>query len=442
MSTDGINWTITFTRRFDSFTGVAYGNSRYVVVDSDHGDSLESTDAVHWAFYPATTSGLSWGGVAFGDGTFVAFDGNGSGELGTTVEGFGWFLQSYSPAQEFNGATFGCNSFVGVGQTTGSTNDFFSSPNSLSWSGVPVPIDGGDEWTSVAYGAHHFVAVNDSGDFATANSASVCGPTVPSAPQQVSGNIHNGEVWTYMHPSPSAGGAPITNYRVTISDGVTTKTCGAALSYEPNCIITGLQNRHVYEVTAQAHNKYGYSVPSDALFVIPVPSWTFKATTPTPVELSSSPFSIQVTGIAANSLGIYPVSLVTVQLGARTMSCHPSPFGECEFTVSDSTVGAATIHASYTGYGHTYASTTTTHLASVRPSTTSVSSGGQFTVAVAGGLPGTVAKASFGGRNFTVALNGAGSGVINVTAPASANSYDLAVSDDGVALSNTSISVG
>ena len=355
-STDGEHWTQTWLHSKYHFTSVAYGNGRFVAVDGALGTTVVSVTGLGWSFYPAPMTGLRWGAVAYGNGNFVAFDGSGSGYIATSVLGYVWTLHRYSPAQEINGATFGCGSFVAAGQSTGSTNDFISSPTGATWTATAVPTDAVSEWTSVAYGAHRFVAVDSTGNIAWLQSAANCSSTIPMAPQQVSGNVHNGEVWTYMHPPSSAGGAPVNGYRVTLTDGVSTKQCSAPVYFEPNCIIRGLKDHKVYWVTAQSHTRFGYSVPTDAQSVIPVASWRFNAVTATPVISESAPVVVQVTGVLANGEGIYPASLIAVHFDARLTYCRPSPFGECLITVSNPSVGPASIFATYTGYGRSYRS--------------------------------------------------------------------------------------
>ena len=167
-------------------------------------------------------------------------------------------------------------------------------------------------------------------------------------------------------------GAPINEYRVTITDGRVTKQCDAPVYYEPNCIIRGLKNRTVYSVSTQSHNRYGWSVPSDPEFAIPVSSWSFSAVTTSRVVGASGSVVVQVTGVLANSLGIYPSSYVTLHVGATTTRCLPNPFGECLVTVASPRPGPASIYATYTGYGRSYRSPTW-HVTVVAPSSTPAS---------------------------------------------------------------------
>lgn len=442
-STDGTTWTTSFSRRADDFTGVAHGDGRFVAVDGAQGDTLLSLDGVHWSFSPAPEPGLTWGSVAWGNGNFVAFDGSGTGDMATTVLGSTWVLRPYAPAQDVIASTFGCNAFVGVGQPTGTASSLLSSPTGTSWSASAVPADAGGQWTSVAYGDGHYVAVDAQGDIATAPSGAYCGATIPSAPQQVSGNVSSGQVWTYMHPSAVAGGSTVTGYRVNLTNGTTTWHCPAAVYFQPNCIIKHLTNREVYDVTTQAKNSYGYSVPTDPEWVFPVASWAFDATATQPVVLAGAAFTIQLSGVVANSEGIYPVAVVTVDVGDRVLTCRPSPFGECLLTTSETSPGSLSIRASYTGYGVAYRSPTrTVDVASVVLPTGTLEASQSYDVTVRGGAADSSARVTIGGSSFATTLDGSGDGTITLTAPASPGTYTLAVSDDGAALESPTVTVG
>jgi hypothetical protein len=172
----------------------------------------------------------------------------------------------------------------------------------------------------------------------------------------VSGNIHNGEVWTYMHPPKSNGAAPVLGYRVAITNGVMTRYCGAKVYFEPNCIIKGLKNHQMYWVSTQAFNRFGYSAPTDPEFVIPVAAWSLDAIAPAVV--APAPAQLQITGVIANGEGIYPTTVVSVHFGSRMVACRPNPFGECALTVADPPVGTVAMYATYSGYGRSYRSPT------------------------------------------------------------------------------------
>jgi hypothetical protein len=355
-STNGQQWTQVWDHSKWDLTSVTYGNGHFVAGDAATGSTLISSNGINWSLYPPLGSGLKWGAVAYGNGTFAAFDESGSGHIATSVYGYVWALHQYSPAEVIGAATFGCGSFVALGNSTGSTDNFLSSSTGAAWSATAVPTDPSGEWTSVAYGAHRFVAVNSAGDVAWTNSAADCAEAIPSTPRQVSGNVHAGQVWTYMHPAINTGGSKIDGYRVTISNGSLVRHCLAPVYFQPNCIVNGLRDHQVYWVTAQAHNRFGYSAYTDPEFVIPVARWTLSAVTAEPVISRAGPVVVQVTGVIANSEGEYPVTVVTVHFGDTLAYCHPNPFGECLITIPRPPLGLSSIYATYTGFGRSYSS--------------------------------------------------------------------------------------
>jgi hypothetical protein len=364
-STNGISWERRFWRPQDDFTSITYGGGRFIAVDAGEGDVMMSVDGTHWSLirHPLTgaiaapAGGLHLSAVTYGNGNFVAFgSSSGSGYVATSVYGYVWALHEYAPAQAISAAAYGCGSFEAAGQSTATTSSIISSSTGAQWTSNTVATPAAAAWTSIAYGAGRYVAVDAAGDIALSRSDANCRATTPSPPQQVSGNIHNGEVWTYMHPPKSSGAAPVLGYRVAITNGVTTKYCGAKVYYEPNCIIKGLKNHELYWVTTQSFNRLGYSAPTDPEFVIPVAAWSLDATAPAVV--SPAPAHVQITGVIANGEGIYPTTVVSIHFGARLVLCRPNPFGECAVTVANPPVGTVPMYATYSGYGRSYRSPT------------------------------------------------------------------------------------
>jgi hypothetical protein len=365
-SSNGVTWTQRFWRPRNSFSSITYGDGRFIAVDAAQGDVLMSLDGIHWSLIqkpligavPAPAGGLHFRSVAYGNGNFVAFGDSASGTqyVATSVFGYVWALHPYSSTQAIDSVTFGCGSFVAAGESTGTANGISSSSTGATWTTTPVTTTAASNWTSVSYGSGRYVAVDSAGDVALSRSNADCAGSVPTPPQQVSGNVHNGEVWTYMHPSASSGGAAVEGYRVAITDGTTTTSCHAAVYYQPNCIIKGLRDNKVYWVTTQAYNRYGYSAPSDPEYVIPMASWTLNVAPSVSAGIPSP--AVQVTGVLANSLGFYPVTTVSVHVGPTVATCHPNPFGECVISLAHAPAGAAAVFATYTGYGRTYRSPT------------------------------------------------------------------------------------
>jgi hypothetical protein len=358
-STNGTQWTQEWNHGNLDFTSVAYGGGNFIATDAALGAVGISTNGVQWSrLFPARTTVTDWGAVVYGDGEFVVLDGSSSGYVATSVYGYVWTLHALEPVEAVDGATFGCGDFVGVGQSDETDENFMSSTSGTAWTTTVAPIDATSTWTAVGYGAHRFVTVDATGDIAWSKTTANCSAIVPTPPQQVSGNIHSGKVWTYMHPPSSAGGAPVNSYRVNVSNGTVIRHCSAPVYFEPNCIIAGLANHQVYYLTAQSHNRFGYSVATDPEFVIPTASLNLAAISSTPVVAHGDAVVVQVTGVRANNEGIYPITTITVHVGAALAHCHPNPFGECLLTVSNPPVGLDAIYATYSGFGRSYQSPT------------------------------------------------------------------------------------
>ena len=363
-SSDGVTWARRFWRPQDDFSSVTFGDGRFIAVDAAAGNVLISLDGLHWSLIrsPLTgvvnppSGGLHLSSVVYGNGTFVAFgSGTGAGYVATSDYGYSWTLSNFQPAQSIQSATFGCGTFSAVGESLTASSSLITSTTGEQWRTESATVPTSGTWTGIAYGAHHYVGVDATGDITWTATTADCAARVPTMPQQVSGNVHNGEVWTYMHPAASPGGAPILGYRVAITDGTSTRYCGAAPSGEPNCIIRGLANHQVYWVTAQAYNRFGYSAPTDPEFVIPTATWSLSLTAPSVTSTTLSTV-VQVTGIIANAAGFYPWSLVTVHVGSLIETCYPSPFGECLISLPDLGPGTLPMRASYVGYGRAYSS--------------------------------------------------------------------------------------
>ena len=357
---DGVHWTTTWVHSKFHFTAIAYGNGRFIAVDNTMGDDIISLNGLSWSFYRIFAPSQRWDALSFGDGNFVAFDNARRDIVATTVLGYTWTTHVTARSQDVNASTYGCDRFVAVGHSPVASGAFFTSPTGTAWTSAAMLSDATAPWTSVAYGAFRFVAVDRAGTIASMRVVAPCDHQTPTPPRDVSGNIPSaGRVWIFQHPPASAGGAPVDGYLVTITDGTTTTTCHAAVFYQPNCIISGLRDRRIYQVTTQAHNRFGYSVPSDPQWVIPVASWQFTATALAPVASASQPLLVEVTGVLANAEGIYPENWMTIHVGARLYYCQPSWFGECYVRVAHPALGRTAIYATYTGYGRYHQSPTT-----------------------------------------------------------------------------------
>ena len=106
----------------------------------------------------------------------------------------------------------------------------------------------------------------------------VAAATVPGSPTLNSATAGNGQVSLTWSAPASNGGAAITSYTVTVSNGATCLTGGLA------CTITGLTNGTTYSFTVRASNSVGTGSASNALSATPVAP----ATPPTAPTLNSA----------------------------------------------------------------------------------------------------------------------------------------------------------
>ena len=206
-STNGTQWTQVWNHSKWDLTSVAYGNGHFVAVDAAVGSTLISANGIDWGLYPPVGTGLKWGAVVFGNGTFVAlrrFRSSGtwpppctdtSGRCTATLQlrrrhGRDIRLWGVRRPEHISGIIQQLLSRRRLGAT---------------WSLVRSPPTPTADWSDVAYGAHRFVEVDSAGNIAWATSNPDCAAEIPTTPRQVSGNVASGQVWTYMHPSLSAG---------------------------------------------------------------------------------------------------------------------------------------------------------------------------------------------------------------------------------------------
>lgn len=146
------------------YSGIAYGNGKFVAVSNGSFNLLHSNDGVTWTTITVGSFGLS--DVIYADGKFVAVGAEFSGvDLITNVEvstdGVNWtrynpFTNGIAP----KAITYGNGLFVVVGN--GGGNRVMTSTNGTSWTLVSV-LGNDDNWNSVAFGNNTFVAVSTSG---------------------------------------------------------------------------------------------------------------------------------------------------------------------------------------------------------------------------------------------------------------------------------------
>lgn len=352
-STDGLHWTVTWVRSQFAVTALAFGAGRFIAVDAHDGDVLISVNGVNWSFYPIATPGTPWTSVTYVNGVFVALSPRGLSA--TTMLGYTWVTHPAPRGLSAPRASGGCSTVVGEESTT-SGPSVLRSQLGERWAVSPIHLALTGHWVDVAALSQSVVLLSSSGEIATWRIPGYCGPSLPSPPRDVSGNLESGQVWTYQHPSLQPGGAPVDRYLVTVTSAGHSLSCPAAVNYEPHCLIQGLTNGRLYTLTTRAHNRFGYSAPSDPEWIVPVAHWSLWAWSPVSTVATGHPLTVYVTGIIANAEGIYPQSQVIVHVGSTALGCVPSPFGECRWEITAPAPGRLSLWASYSGYGVTYQS--------------------------------------------------------------------------------------
>jgi hypothetical protein len=153
------------------YSGIAYGNGKFVAISNGSFNLLHSNDGITWETVTVGSFGLR--AITFADGKFVAVGAEFSGlDLITNVEvstdGINWtrytpFTNAIGP----NAITYGNGLFVVVGNL--GSNRVMTSPDGISWT-IRSVLGNDDNWQSVAYGNGKFIAIGISGDNRTMSS--------------------------------------------------------------------------------------------------------------------------------------------------------------------------------------------------------------------------------------------------------------------------------
>lgn len=146
------------------YSGVAYGNGKFVAVSNGSFSIMHSTDGVTWTSVTVGSYGLS--DVVYGNGKFVAVGAEFSGvDLITNVQvstdGINWTRYTpFTNGPALKAITYGNGLFVAV--ANGGGNRVVTSPDGISWT-LRNASNNGNPWQSVAFGNNTFVAIANSG---------------------------------------------------------------------------------------------------------------------------------------------------------------------------------------------------------------------------------------------------------------------------------------
>jgi hypothetical protein len=145
------------------YSGIAYGNNKFVAISNGSFTLRHSNDGVTWSNVTIGSYGLS--GITYANGKFVAVGGEFSGidliaNIQVSTDGVNWTrYMPFTNGPAPKAITYGNGLFVVV--ANGGGNRVITSPDAISWT-LRNASDNND-WQSVAYGNGKFVAVANTG---------------------------------------------------------------------------------------------------------------------------------------------------------------------------------------------------------------------------------------------------------------------------------------
>lgn len=167
-STDGLNWTLTYTNpTFSPYSAIAFNGTRFVVMGTTGVSATTiaySSDLINWtsATVPAASTSRSFGALSANSaGLFVAVASNGAalGQVITSPDGITWTARTSSSAIAWS--AIATNNSIWVATATGLTSNFImSSPDGITWTTRTAAGVNQINWRSIAYGNGLFVAVS------------------------------------------------------------------------------------------------------------------------------------------------------------------------------------------------------------------------------------------------------------------------------------------
>jgi hypothetical protein len=161
-STDGINWTPFQINGVSTYwSDITYGNGKFVALkyggDYDGVYGATSSDGITWQLFvlPDFPNGADWSGVKYLNNKFIAFAEGGYGTAHSS-DGINWsFYAGSLPNFGWSDITYGngkflINSFYGF--------NVYSSTDAITWTVSSTLYPNGQAFTGLAYGNGLFVA--------------------------------------------------------------------------------------------------------------------------------------------------------------------------------------------------------------------------------------------------------------------------------------------
>ena len=163
-SADGLNWMNHSNTALA--TGIAYGNGKYVLVNSTGPGIMVSTDALNWTI--VYSSSISFWDITFGAGLFVACADQ---DILSSPDGLNWTYASSLPTSGWPlySVAYGNGTFAALSQYK-----VITSADALNWSSSLLPNAAG--WR-IGWGIGTFVAVAGRYIYASTNASDWVGFT-------------------------------------------------------------------------------------------------------------------------------------------------------------------------------------------------------------------------------------------------------------------------
>lgn len=204
-------WSSTRLPVAANWSAVAYGNGKFVAVESNNTASGKniaySTDGITWQEASAVSGYADFEDVAYGGEKFVAV----GLEIYYSSNGINWSKSSASYTGVLNGITYGNGKFVAVS----SAGEILYSTNGTNWSKTSSPVSG---LSSVAYGSGLFVATSSAdGTIIYSTNATSWGKVTTSSSRYFDNIAYGAGMFVAINRFGSA-------YRST--DGYTWTVCG------------------------------------------------------------------------------------------------------------------------------------------------------------------------------------------------------------------------
>lgn len=140
-SSDGVTWTSATVGSF-GLSDVVYANGKFVAVGAEFSgidlvtNVQVSTNGVTWTRYTPFSNAISPKAITYGNGLFVAVANGGSNRVMTSPDGISWTLRNAASNINWQSVAFGNNTFVAIANT--GTNRTMYSTDGINWTGIAV----------------------------------------------------------------------------------------------------------------------------------------------------------------------------------------------------------------------------------------------------------------------------------------------------------------